>query len=820
RQAAEQLRDARREMQQQQEVAARSAPGIDSMAKAMRTLADNTASAADKSNALKTALDALNPARTKGDAIAAHDKALQRVAQSAQEAVDQTKGFGAALLSGDTAINTATENGQALREALLSLVDASTRAVGSGQNLHEVNEKNATAMRQLAEQYGLSAGDIRQAFDQLGGKDIEMIRMAASSGELVQSLGLVARAFDALPDQKEIPFQTGQIAGAQEQLEKLGLKVEEITDKPGYVNVVAHTDAARSRLTAISNLLASDAIPPDKPINVTAPGGKEVFDLLAALGVQVDTDNDKNIDVKAPLGNDVLSLLEQLGVKVRQDNDKLIMVKTTGVDDAKAAIAELTKPENKLIRINTLREAFGAEPLAAAPRADGAIVPMSEGGLRHIIKPSDAGIYQGRGAGTIFAEKETGGEAYIPLANSKRGRSTLILSEVARMFGYQLMENGGITVEQLKQFASGVSGQAYQWGAGNGDTFATDCSGAQSTLANFITGSMGRFSTASQAAGLLSRGFQMGDPPAGISAYWVGWRSGGPGGGHTAGTIVDPTGGDVNIEMGGPAGIGQFGGAAAGAGDFPQRAWIALASGDDPGSDSGGGSTAVRSANARVTSARASVTSAQASLESAQQRVDELKAKGASAEKIATAEKKRQAAEDRLAAAQERQTVAEEKLAEAKEKTPKTAGGGQDGSSLGQSIVSGMLQTLGLDGSLFSNPLEWPNVKSAMALVNFGGNLLKSFTSGDEDGTGGGAGFGGGGAMLPDLTLPGVSGLMNQPKELVHAGTGAAPGPTPESAPFIGTMNVNGPNAAAVGDQLNKQQNAAVRKFGVGRRAG
>lgn len=50
------------------------------------------------------------------------------------------------------------------------------------------------------------------------------------------------------------------------------------------------------------------------------------------------------------------------------------------------------------------------------------------------------------GAMRLWAEKETGGEAYIPLAPSKRGRSTAILETVASKFGYGLtqFEDGGI----------------------------------------------------------------------------------------------------------------------------------------------------------------------------------------------------------------------------------------------------------------------------------------------------------------------------------------------------------------------------------------
>ncbi|MGV7591665.1 hypothetical protein PJI74_29220, partial [Mycobacterium kansasii] len=75
-------------------------------------------------------------------------------------------------------------------------------------------------------------------------------------------------------------------------------------------------------------------------------------------------------------------------------------------------------------------------------QADGGIVAMAGGGFRRISKPTTAGIYAGRGAGTIFAERETGGEAYVPLAPGKRKRSTAILGETARLFGLQLIRPG------------------------------------------------------------------------------------------------------------------------------------------------------------------------------------------------------------------------------------------------------------------------------------------------------------------------------------------------------------------------------------------
>lgn len=67
-------------------------------------------------------------------------------------------------------------------------------------------------------------------------------------------------------------------------------------------------------------------------------------------------------------------------------------------------------------------------------------------GEQHVAQIARAGTMR------IWAEAETGGEAYIPLAQSKRGRSTEILSEVAGRFGYQLVPAG------TASFAEGSAG--------------------------------------------------------------------------------------------------------------------------------------------------------------------------------------------------------------------------------------------------------------------------------------------------------------------------------------------------------------------------
>lgn len=194
----------------------------------------------------------------------------------------------------------------------------------------------------------------------------------------------------------------------------------------------------------------------------------------------------------------------------------------------------------------------------------------------------------------IWAEPETGGESYIPLAKSKRKRSTQILAKTADIFGLTVLDkkgepvkpgtssqvapakaqyfaNGGITAKELRAFAEGdrvngyqasrsLEGAPYVFGGSNWG----DCSGTASAFAALASGMNPfprKFATMDEAAWLSSHGFHRGRGKQGDLR--IGFKNGGPGGGHTASTLPDGT----NVEMGGGRGNGQIGGRAAGAWD-------------------------------------------------------------------------------------------------------------------------------------------------------------------------------------------------------------------------------------------------------------
>lgn len=364
----------------------------------------------------------------------------------------------------------------------------------------------------------------------------------------------------------------------------------------------------------------------------TVDRGNEALGRTRASLLETGAETVATQEVFRALGDQVISV----------PDDKTITV-TDNSPEAQARFAELgirieqipgTK-EFKLVantadgqmRIDSfIKENTGKQiPVAVAPYLDPATMARVEAGIRDPsvragaapFSPESGYVHYADGTADHSREPgitnkaiiwgEAGPEAYIPLDESKRARSTALLTDVARRFGLQVsrMANGGIVNPgSLTENAKGIEGAVYTWGGWDG-SWNTDCSGAQARMANMIAygdpNQGGRFATGNQAEALAARGFKAGRAPDGTPAYEIGWYNGGPGGGHTAGTAFDGKGGSVNIEMGGARGNGQYGGNAAGSRNpmFTDSAWIALATGANNG---GGTSTGLAPAGTGLTS--------------------------------------------------------------------------------------------------------------------------------------------------------------------------------------------------------------------------
>ncbi|AHI21607.1 tape measure protein [Corynebacterium phage Colleen] len=214
--------------------------------------------------------------------------------------------------------------------------------------------------------------------------------------------------------------------------------------------------------------------------------------------------------------------------------------------------------------------------------AMGSIKRFAGGGENHEPQFAPAGSWR------VFGEDETGGELYIPLADDyRRSRAEALLVAGAHHFGLEVIDpatgqlfssryqgdlgpqsasffaEGGVTIKDLDDFASGVDGQPYALGG----PYWGDCSQTVSIVTRY--GKFGEklmqraFSTVNEGQVLINEwDFYPGlGDPGDLQVGW--WDQGGGVNGHTAMTLPSGT----NVEMGGSPSQGHFGGSGVGAAD-------------------------------------------------------------------------------------------------------------------------------------------------------------------------------------------------------------------------------------------------------------
>lgn len=292
---------------------------------------------------------------------------------------------------------------------------------------------------------------------------------------------------------------------------------------------------------------------------------------------------------------------------------------------------------------------------------------------------------------------------------------------------------------------------------------AFDCSGLVSAMVNTSMGRMwnegppggsARTGTATEAAWLESQGFQKGS--GGSGTLRVGFRNGGAGGGHTAGTLPDGT----NFES--TSGGVRFGSEASGAADFSEQWFLPRNGPEAPGSNgipasamgassgafsskgiygggAGGklssstsGSTAggIEYDDKKIREAGDRLADRETQLTNAQTRLDEFLQKQAAGETVkqSTIDSAQSQVDkftrERDEAAADLETAKQGEYKEGKGSDKSSTGGTDDWSSVGGMIFDGFLESMGFDGSVFKNLLDTPNVKSAMAGLNWGLGML------------------------------------------------------------------------------------------------
>ncbi|MEU9947109.1 hypothetical protein [Streptomyces sp. NPDC047939] len=330
--------------------------------------------------------------------------------------------FGQQALATKQKLDAQKASTDGLRQSIVALNDVNRAALGGMIGFEagidaaaKAAKENAGSLRMVNGELDLNspkAQEAANALTDLGAKTDAAATAARDSGKSWEYVnGIYARGRTALIDTAR---QMGLTKAQAEQLAK------SILDVPA----TKKTQIEMDREDAINGLDAVikkiQATPGKKSVTVNALTQSAIA-MLETLGYRTKTLPDGRVQVTAVTG----PALAGLGaVKAARD----------GLRDKSISISVTTTYRKRTVYD---KDASGVPDYVQAPQARGSVLSFyADGGMNsrgvrenHIAQIAPAGAYR------VWGERETGGEAYVPLAPSKRPRSRSIAEETVRRLG-------------------------------------------------------------------------------------------------------------------------------------------------------------------------------------------------------------------------------------------------------------------------------------------------------------------------------------------------------------------------------------------------
>ena len=539
--AADQLGRLRAEFEQQKAAIDALPDGAYALAGAIETIGDEASSASDKVKAMQAALDALSGGKISAEEAAFnYAETLRDVADSALEAADASGGLGDELINSDGRLDSSKANASALRDELMGITEGFLgAAIASGDAAAEY-ELAGPALDTLAQKYGLTGQQVRDLAAQYGMVPDQVQTMITVANDQVakDQVGSVLQALNGIP-----PGTTARVFVNNDQaraaLEATGVQITNYDASSGMADVL------------VDNQQALD-------------GTNQAWGQVTEFGAVTET------------------------ARVDVDNSGVIQ----GVNESKSWLDSIPLVKSVRVVFNAVYQGFrdmigGGEQHGGAWDGTRSLRQFATGGHSGYRLPTS-------GPGTeitdgfiafnrdnVPAARLDAGEWIINRRSSDKYNKELAAINAGvfpKLPGYA--DGGRADAKDLLDFVHGrgghgqsqpLEGAPYVWGGVNWG----DCSGAMSAIARFAVGLApfaGRFATGNMRSALLDLGFKLGRGSDGDLRF--GWKNGGPGGGHTSGTLPDGT----NVEMGGGRGNGQIGGNAAPAshGQYTDHAYLPI----------------------------------------------------------------------------------------------------------------------------------------------------------------------------------------------------------------------------------------------------
>lgn len=241
-----------------------------------------------------------------------------------------------------------------------------------------------------------------------------------------------------------IPLGLKNTNGTLSGLQKVDTKAKKVNGRKANVKVGAPGSGnAFNNLIKVSG--AANQLGKKRPqVRPSAPTAARTSSQLAQVGSAADSVGRKRprVATSAPGATRATGQVKSLGSTASRVNGKRVNVSAhANTSGARSALQALTRP---LFTTVTATVHTVGSALKGVFHANGGLYE------RHDAQIAKAGAYR------VWAEPETEGEAYIPFARSKRGRSREIATQTVQRLGgaVQWFANGGISGSQARAILS------------------------------------------------------------------------------------------------------------------------------------------------------------------------------------------------------------------------------------------------------------------------------------------------------------------------------------------------------------------------------
>lgn len=439
---------------------------------AMGVYNDKSATADQRTRALKTALDILSgkqptieeaqlrvndAMRAAGGELQNVDGQMVKVGGVFLDAAGKLKNFNGVIDKTTGVINTQSEAGASLyrnlKDVTLGHLEVATQMKDAQKPVADITKYLADSRQAYIDQgvaAGLSGDLVAAAYDHMIGANPRDLITTITAQGVEEAEGKV-KNYQSLLDQINGRRAVATIAGDDIPLGiSLGMAYTKLSEWDKAIGTATAkmdpTQALAVRAQLEEKLIALANSDPTVRANMDpALLERKLQEQNQKLDDLARRKPSPEVDAEVAQAQMKLQMIQNM---LSQIKSKEITVKTNYVVSQNGTIGDLHDNDRQMLHGGILNGA-GVQKFANGGFFNGRpIKQFATGGFEN----HTAQIARGAVPYRVWAEPETGGEAYIPLAMSKRGRSTQILAQVAQQFGF--------TLQKAQAFADGgvVSG--------------------------------------------------------------------------------------------------------------------------------------------------------------------------------------------------------------------------------------------------------------------------------------------------------------------------------------------------------------------------